>query len=100
LYFQVDDGFIFGGPQKIQITVEYYDNGYEPIVLSYDSSDEGLIYKDVTVIKRTNAETWKTASIVITDAGFTNRQNYESDFRLSTGSTPLIIKSLTVTLIP
>lgn len=102
LYFSVDDGFYFNTPQKVRITVNYFDNGYEPIFLQYDTAPCGSafdiprMYKETLLVKRHNSKSWQTASIEISDATFAGNENFSSDFRLATLYSPLIISDIKI----
>ena len=106
LYFEVDDSFYFDAPQVIEIEIEYFDRGDEWIVLDYDTAPAGAnpndprAFADVGVVKREDTQTWKTASVVIDDARFTNHQHGAYDFRLSTGTTPLAVRYVQLTKMP
>ena len=106
LYFSVDDSFYFNTPEKISITVTFFDNGIEPIDLQYDSArcgspfDIPKMYREIRLTSRHNTQTWQTASIQIRDATFAGNQNFAADFRLATGSSPLIISEIEVQRIP
>lgn len=106
LYFQVDNGFYFNQPQPISITVTYFDEGYEPIEIHYDTAQCGsafnpdTMYRSVRLVTRRNTLTWKTAVINISKATFAGNQNWASDFRLATGLTPLTISEVRVEKLP
>lgn len=90
LYFYVNDNFYFNNPQPIEITVTYFDEGYNTIFIDYDAAAYGtnpsldIKYKVSLLAYRNNTKTWKTASVIISDAYFTNHQNGSTDFRIST----------------
>jgi Domain of unknown function (DUF5010) len=102
LYYQMDDGFYFADAQKITLSVEYLDQGREPIYLEYDAApcgsaaDDADVYKQVLLAERKNTGKWQAASLDLTDATFVNNQNFGADFRLSTGKTPLTLSSVRV----
>ena len=106
LYFQVDNGFYFNQSQPVAITVTYFDEGYEPIEINYDTAQCGsafnpdTMYRSVRVVTRSNTLTWKTAVINISHATFAGNQNWASDFRLVTGLTPLTITEVRVEKLP
>jgi hypothetical protein len=58
------------------------------------------MYKGVLLAKRQNSQTWQTASVQINDATFTGNQNFAADFRLATGSSPLIVSEVKVQKVP
>jgi hypothetical protein len=106
LYFQVDNGFYFNQPQPVAITVMYFDEGYEPIEIHYDTAQCGsafnpdTMYRSIRLVTRRNTLTWKTAVINISNATFAGNQNWASDFRLVTWLTPLTISEVRVENLP
>lgn len=106
LYFSVDDDFYFDTPQAIEILVEYFDNGDEWIGLQYDAAPpeadptDPRVFSTVDLVRREDSQTWKTASVVIDDARFTNHQHTAFDFRLATGISPLAVKYVEVVKLP
>lgn len=107
LYFAVDDGFYFANPQRIEIIISYYDEGYGPLSLEYDSSrcsknwNAQTMYKSIPLTNRTNTLTWKSIKITLVDATFMGNQNSMADFRLATfGNTPGIIREISITKVP
>ena len=81
-YFNIDDGFAYNGSrQVVDITVHYFDNGTEALTLQYDSMGTSA-YKDATLIRKTNSNTWKSYTWHLTDARLANRQNLGADFRI------------------
>lgn len=86
-YFKVDDEFMYGKVyNSAVIEVEYFDIGWGPIYLEYNSSDTTLgwdvenkvydiAFKRVPlVIERNNSNTWRKATVTIEDACFVNAQ--------------------------
>ncbi len=106
LYFEVDDEFYFDHPQPIEITVEYFDNGDQPIEIQYDAAPAGSpdsdpdIYKGVHLVDREGKQIWRIASVVLEDARFANQQHGEYDFRLWTGGIPLAVSYVEVRKLP
>ncbi len=102
-YFKVDDEFMYGKVyNSVVIEVEYFDIGWGPIYLEYNSSDTSLIWDvenkkyDIAfkrvplVIERNNSNTWRKATVTLEDACFVNAQArsdysshpfYPGDFR-------------------
>jgi len=87
MYFAVDDGLAFGGSQPaVTISFDYFDGGTGAFVLHYDSNtgdDLPAKYKDGGSIALTGTNAWKRGSFTVTDALFSNRQNYGGDFRIA-----------------
>ena len=78
MFFNVDDGYMYGGQQAITLTVIYYDQGNDRWFLDYDAVG-GTGRREV---RKTNTLTWKKAVFVIDDASFANRLAGGSDFRI------------------
>ena len=106
LYFEIDDAFYFDAPQLIEIQIEYFDSGEEWIGLDYDTApreadaNDPRVFTYVRIVQREDSQTWKTASVVIDDARFTNHQHGAFDFRISTGSTPVAVRYVQLTKLP
>ena len=102
MYFALDDGFYFDGDGELRITVQYYDNGREPLLIDYDTvpcranRDPADAYRRTVLATRQNTRSWRSATLVLYDAAFANHQNYGADFRIMGGTTPVIISSLNV----
>ncbi|MCR2807056.1 S-layer homology domain-containing protein [Paenibacillus soyae] len=79
-YFNVSDSYLFENEdQDVYVTVEYYDSGSGAIVLQYDARSAG--FKDATLFRYKDTNTWKTHTFKLTDAYFGNR-THGGDFRL------------------
>jgi hypothetical protein len=104
LYFMVDDGFYFNQHQKIEVNVTYFDEGYGQISLEYDKADcasdwnPDAMFALGGIIQRGNTKTWKTATIVLSDATFVGHENGGADFRLGANNgQPALISSVQIT---
>jgi hypothetical protein len=86
MYFDVDSNFIQGGTNDVQIKVTYLDNFAGNWGIDYDAAGT-QVYKLSTQITNLNDNEWKTISINIGDAGFTDRQAGGMDFRIYNGGT-------------
>lgn len=84
IYFGVDDKFMKGGSNNVQIKVTYLDNNKSKWWLEYDASD-GKSYKRSSPVKNINDGKWKTTTFKINDAAFMNRQHSNMDFRVFNG---------------
>lgn len=84
IYFGVDDRFMKGGSNQIQVKVTYLDNTDSQWWLEYDASDNN-VYKQSSPIQNQNDSKWKTVTFSIDDAAFLNRQNGNMDFRIFNG---------------
>lgn len=102
MYFAIDDGFYFDGGGTLRLTVQYYDNGREPLLIEYDtvpcnaSRDPADAYRRTVLATRRDTHGWRSATLLLNDAAFANHQNYGADFRIVGGTTPVIISSLHV----
>jgi Secretion system C-terminal sorting domain len=85
MYFAVDDAFMKGGMNEVQIKVTYLDNFAGNWWIEYDAANGGSAIKKSAEITNTNNNAWKTVTINIMDAGFTNRQSGNMDFRIYNG---------------
>ena len=103
MYFAVDDGFYFDGGGSVRLNIQYYDNGYEPLLLDYDtvpcnaSRDPADAYRRTVLATRQDTRSWRSTTLVLSGAAFANHQNYGADFRIVGGTTPVIISSINLT---
>ncbi|HYF94690.1 MAG TPA: stalk domain-containing protein [Symbiobacteriaceae bacterium] len=102
-YFDVDDTYISGGKNKVQIAVTYRDMGLTPIYLEYDSYDplrpqskaDDVTRKRVVLTSRGNTEGLKTQFATLEDARFSGTQAGGADFRVFT-TDALILTNVSV----
>ncbi len=105
-YFNVHETYIYGGLNKVVMTVTYQDKGLTPIWLEYDSYDtvrpdaktDAVVNKRVPVVTRSNTEAWKTERITLNDARFANNQPGPADFRIGSAE-ELVLRSVSVLLV-
>lgn len=103
LYFDIDDSYLYDikGP-VVEIMVEYLDAGQGTFTLQYDSHDPNVsgkgAYKSAPAVRLENSGVWKTVTIRIEDGRFANRENAESDFRLSS-KVALVIKKVSARIV-
>ncbi len=72
MYFDIDDDYLFDTHERVRLNITYYDLGYDRFEVRYDAwSDPNKL---AGVIVKTNSKRWLTASWVLTDARFGNRQ--------------------------
>lgn len=81
MYFDVHDGYLFGGSNAISMTVTYFDRGADTWTLEYDAPDN--ITKSAAMVTKTNTNTWKKQTFNIGDARFEGRQAGGNDFRIN-----------------
>jgi hypothetical protein len=91
MQFRVDDGFIFRGSptSRVQIEIEYLDEGYDTFNIQYDGISGGPEgdgrFKDTGTVVKTNSGAFRTAVFPLCDAYFGNR-NSGADFRIADGN--------------
>jgi hypothetical protein len=87
MYFAVDDSLAFQGSRPaVTISFDYFDEGSGAFALDYDSNtgdDLAAKYKNGGSVSLTGTNTWKRGSFTVTDALFSNRENYGADFRIA-----------------
>lgn len=94
MYFNVDDRYAFGEKDKdITIDISYFDYGRKTLNIQYNTAASD--YKSIPIVTLTDSREWKTASITLRDACFTNSQNYNNDFRIG-NSDVLYVSSVAV----
>ncbi len=81
LYFYLDIGDKFANTSRICITIRYYDDSNDYLLLHYDCTD-GTTCKVAGSIRRTATNTWKSWSVYISDAALTGGMSKGADFRI------------------
>jgi len=86
MYFNIDDGYLYGGLNRATISVTYFDQGTDTWELQYDAASD--MYRSAGIVKKTNTGTWQKVTFTLDDAIFGNGQTgggkYPgSDFRIS-----------------
>jgi hypothetical protein len=99
-YFSVKDPFYFDQHRRVQVTIDYLDEGTATVQLQYDSYDrtaplEGA-YANAPGFAMANSGGVRTWSAVLENPRFANRQNSGGDFRVSVINGPLYIKRIRV----
>jgi hypothetical protein len=91
MWFNVDNGYIFGGTNSVTVTVTYFDTGGDTWELVYDSTTGEKRARPVGAVvdyvQKGTTNTWKKAVFVISDARFNdtlagNAASYPADFRI------------------
>ena len=106
IQFNVDDAALFEGQptSSVRLDVTYYDEGTDTFTVQYDGAAGGA-YTDGTFLEtrpvyKTNSLTFKTASFVLKDVYFGNRDN-GADFRIADQRDgPETIRQVALTLLP
>ncbi len=83
MYFNVDDGYLYGSTGAVTIRVIYLDQGTGTWDLQYDNGPDN--YHSAGVVRKTGTSRWLTKEFTLTDARFVNSQA-GADFRLSSQS--------------
>jgi hypothetical protein len=95
IYFGVDDRFIKGGTNAVQIKVTYLDENAGIWWVEYDAAEDA--YKKTTPVKNLGDGQWKTTTLVVPDASFPNRQRGGMDFRIvNAGENDLTVRFVRV----
>ncbi len=106
MQFDVDDAvFLAGWPTpSVKIDIEYLDEGTDLFTLQYDAASGGPYgdgaFRESHPVVKTGSGEYRTASLVLKDIHFANRDN-GADFRISDGGDgPETIRRVKVTLLP
>lgn len=87
LYVDVDGEYVLTGDQRVNLKITYFDNGYEPFQMNYNSSlssEVGRLKNSKTIyIPRRNTNQWVTRDIVLNDASFRSALSGSYDFSLN-----------------
>jgi hypothetical protein len=95
MYFNIDDSIAHAGDYAAKFTVSYYDQGTGSFSVQYDdgSSDP---YHGSSSVNLTNTNTWKKATLSVSDAYFGGAEHSNADFRLRNGNGQLVIHSVAI----
>ena len=102
LYLSVDDRYIYGGPYNTQATIEYRSPVAGSFTLQYESAETGAAYQPAqkVTISEEDINQWKTVTIDMPQAKFTNRQNGNADLRIvGAKNLPYIIGSMKIEIV-
>ena len=80
MYFDINDNLLPSVGQRVRLSVDYLDRGTGQFALRYDAV--GNNQKTAFTVTKTNSNTWKTASVVVTDWAFGNQGPNGSDLTL------------------
>ena len=103
IYLDIDESLIDTDNGKIKLTFEYYDNGNTPITVTYTSgvetdNDRYRIFDAETTISRGWTNTWKTAEIIIDSGNFEDIGKYNTDIKISGGTSDVSIANVSAEL--
>jgi len=102
LYMTADTGF---GRQAatgaVEVQVVYRDSGVGQFKMEYDSLDKDALHRGIykTVERehrRSDSGKWRTATWLLPDPAFRNRQNNRTDFRIVSQGDALDIRRVTI----
>jgi predicted alpha-1,2-mannosidase len=96
MYFRVDPRIAAHQHTTATFTVTYFDSGTNTWTLQYDA-DGGSAFTRALSVTNQNTGTWKTATVTVPDAGFAERENGSTDFRIGS-SAPVTIHSVQTTI--
>ncbi|SEG56034.1 hypothetical protein SAMN05216223_106247 [Actinacidiphila yanglinensis] len=95
IYFDIDDSVAHAGFYTAVFTVSYYDQGSGSFNVQYDDGTTNP-YKSAPAISLTGTNTWKTATVTVSDAYFGGQQHSAADFRLRNGGGQVTVHSVAV----
>ena len=81
MYFDVNDRLTPTPGQSVELSVTYLDSGTGQFALKYDAV--GNSQKTAFTVTKSNSNTWKTQTVVVTDWAFGNSGSNGSDLMLS-----------------
>jgi hypothetical protein len=84
IYFNVEDRFFKGAPNRMLLKITYLDNFSGSWWVEYDASD-GQAYKRSASVANRGDGVWKTVSLDLPGAAFMGRQAGGMDFRIFCG---------------
>lgn len=101
LYFVIDSSFKRRGAEDVDITIDYFDQGFGTLGLQFDATGSKKFrspaYADTgTTISLWDTKEWKTATFRVRNASFKNSQNSGSDFRFVVQPPDLYVRRVTV----
>ncbi len=68
LNFSWEDSFFADGNKRVEVAVEYFDEGHGKFALQYKPETSGN-YVDAEVVQLTGTDTWKVHRFILTDFG-------------------------------
>lgn len=101
LYLDIAEELIDTDNGKVKLSFDYFDNGVQPIVVTYTSgvetdNDRWRVFDATKSIKRSNTNGWKHCEIVIDSGNFENIGTYETDIKIDGVCSNIYIANLTV----
>lgn len=80
MFFDIDDGYLFGATAPVTITVTYLDRGNDTWELHYDGDNNHA--QLAGRVQKTNSNQWRKVTFVLADARLANGMAGASDFRI------------------
>ncbi|MBT8045955.1 MAG: hypothetical protein KJN67_02200, partial [Pontiella sp.] len=80
MYFDLHDDLLPSAGQRVQLSVIYLDRGTGQFELQYDAAGDSQ--KTAFAVTKTDTDTWKTNSVIVTDWVFENNGTNGSDLAL------------------
>ncbi len=101
VYFQIHDSFKWADSMRVDVEVEYFDQGTGSFFIEYDGPDanapfNGAYTASPTRVTLGNSGTWKKATFRLAGARFLNSQNGGADFRLAVQEDAVVFGAVAV----
>ena len=101
VYFRIDDSFKWADTMRVELEVEYYDDGAGTFTVEFDGSDlnapfAGAYTRASRTVSLTGSGSWRSAVFPLTGARLLNSQNSGSDFRLVVEAEPFYVQRVRV----
>jgi subtilisin-like proprotein convertase family protein len=80
MYFDINDNLLPSAGQRVRLSVDYLDRGTGQFAIRYDAV--GNNQKTAFTVTKTDSNTWKTDSAIVTDWAFRNQGPNGSDLIL------------------
>ncbi len=90
IFFDINPEVIDVDNGAAKITFDYFDNGIQPLVLTYtkgveEKNDAWKVFNKTLNIKCENSKKWKTAEVTIDCGNFESIGKFETDFKIRSG---------------
>ncbi len=88
VYLDISEELIDTDNGSIKLSFDYFDNGYQPIEITYtsgvnDDNDRYRIFNATKDVRRKNTKQWKHAEIVIESGNFEDIGKFNTDIKIS-----------------
>ena len=97
VYFRVSKALVKPTTTHVNVAITFWDAGTDNLLLQYNGTAGAY---EAKTIAKTNTNAWRKVTVNLTDAAFTQTENYSADFRLSNAfdSSVEYIREVDVTL--